>query len=67
VVRDFEVLDDSTGAGADVACAAQGRKPARKDLERQAAALVMTFLEWAETVLESWGADIWYSVLLLHE
>lgn len=54
------MLDDGTGAGTDVACAAAGRKPARKDLDRRAAALVTTFLEWAEAVLESWGADIWY-------
>lgn len=60
VVRDFEVLDDGTGAGIGVAWAAAGRKPARKDLDRRAAALVTTFLEWAEAVLESRGADIWY-------
>lgn len=60
VVRDFEVLEEGTGAGADVVCAVVGRKPARKDLDRRAAALVTTFLEWAEVVLESRGADIWY-------
>lgn len=60
VVRDFEVLEEGTGAGADVVCAVEGRKPARKDLDRRAAARVTTFLEWAEVVLESRGADIWY-------
>lgn len=60
VVRDFEVLEDDPGAGADVACAVAGRRPARKDLERRAGALVTTFLGWAEAVLESRGTDIWY-------
>lgn len=60
VVRDFEVPEEGTGAGVDVVCAVEGRKPARKDLDRRAAALVTTFLEWAEVVLESRGADIWY-------
>lgn len=60
VVRDFEVLEGGAGAGADAACAAAGRKPARKDLDRRAAALVTTFLGWAEAVLERRGADIWY-------
>lgn len=60
VVRDFEVLEDDTGAGADVACAVAGMRPARKDLDRRAAALVTTFLGWAEAVLESRGTDIWY-------
>lgn len=57
------MLEDGTGAGADVACAAAtavGRKPARKDLGRRAAALVTTFLGWAEAVLEIRGADIEY-------
>ena len=66
VVRDFEVLDDGTGAGSDAAWAAAGRKPARKDLDRRAAALVTTFLGWAEAVLERRGADIWY-LSLPHE
>lgn len=61
------MLDDGTGAGNDVAWAAAGRKPARKDLDRRAAALVTTFLGWAdEAVLERRGADIWY-LLLLHK
>lgn len=54
------MLGEGAVAGADAVCAVTGRKPARKDLDRRAAALVTTFLDWAEVVLESRGADIWY-------